>query len=202
MSPNSDISLTLQTSRFVVTFTTRLLILPRTQWHRSLLIYWHVQTCRTLKFFESYRLRKPRKRQTLLLVPSLTLLAWATSRRQMHWLQMLIMQDRKVGCRLLPSKYFRAYWHIRCIANSRHSFNNRYYRSSTGTQAGTWLFNQVKTLAAANPVITVSQFSHSYNQPSIIAKIPGTSSNLSMFDQFLYNVSARTSCCLKALKHH
>lgn len=59
------------------------------------------------------------------------------------------------------------------------AYNNRYYRSSTGTQAGTWLLNQVKSLAAANSLITVSTFTHSYNQPSIIARIPGTSSNLS-----------------------
>lgn len=58
------------------------------------------------------------------------------------------------------------------------SFYNRYYRSSYGTQASTWLFNQVKSTVASNPVITVSQFTHSFSQPSIIARIPGTSSNL------------------------
>ncbi|KAK1965014.1 peptidase family M28 [Colletotrichum eremochloae] len=57
-------------------------------------------------------------------------------------------------------------------------FYNRYYRSTYGTQSATWLFNQVKSVAAANPAITVSQFTHSFNQPSIIAKIPGSSSNL------------------------
>ncbi|KAK2060035.1 peptidase family M28 [Colletotrichum caudatum] len=57
-------------------------------------------------------------------------------------------------------------------------FYNRYYRSTYGTQSATWLFNQVKSVAAANSAITVSQFTHSFNQPSIIAKIPGTSSNL------------------------
>ncbi|OLN88287.1 Leucine aminopeptidase 1-like protein 1 [Colletotrichum chlorophyti] len=57
-------------------------------------------------------------------------------------------------------------------------FYNRYYRSTYGTQAATWLFNTVKSVAAANPAITVTQFAHSFNQPSIIVKIPGTSSNL------------------------
>ncbi|KAF9869711.1 peptidase family M28 [Colletotrichum karsti] len=57
-------------------------------------------------------------------------------------------------------------------------FYNRYYRSTYGTQSATWLFNQVKTIAAANSAITVSQFTHSFSQPSIIAKIPGTSTNL------------------------
>ncbi|KAL8839749.1 MAG: hypothetical protein Q9170_001620 [Blastenia crenularia] len=57
-------------------------------------------------------------------------------------------------------------------------FYNRYYRSSYGTQSSTWLFNQVKSVAASNPAIVVTQFSHSYAQPSIIARIPGTSPNL------------------------
>ncbi|KAL8677946.1 MAG: hypothetical protein Q9186_005669 [Xanthomendoza sp. 1 TL-2023] len=57
-------------------------------------------------------------------------------------------------------------------------FYNRYYKSSYGTQSGTWLFNQVKSISAPNARIVVTQFSHSYAQPSIIARIPGTSSNL------------------------
>ncbi|KAL8720217.1 MAG: hypothetical protein Q9225_002879 [Loekoesia sp. 1 TL-2023] len=46
------------------------------------------------------------------------------------------------------------------------------------TLSDTWLFNQVKSVAAANPAIVVSQFTHSYAQPSVIARIPGSSSNL------------------------
>lgn len=61
---------------------------------------------------------------------------------------------------------------------TRPSFYNRYYRSSYGTQSSTWLFNQVKSIAASNAAITVSQFIHSYAQPSVIARIPGTSPNL------------------------
>jgi hypothetical protein len=57
-------------------------------------------------------------------------------------------------------------------------FYNRYYASTYGTQAGTWLLSQVKSIAAANSAITVSTFTHSFNQPSIIVKIPGTSTNL------------------------
>jgi len=36
----------------------------------------------------------------------------------------------------------------------------------------------VSSVAAANPKITISKFTHSFNQPSIIAKLPGTSSNI------------------------
>ncbi|KAK4445871.1 hypothetical protein QBC34DRAFT_357436 [Podospora aff. communis PSN243] len=58
------------------------------------------------------------------------------------------------------------------------NFYNRYYRGVNGTAAGNWLFNTVSQVAAANPAITVSRFTHSFNQPSIIVKIPGSSPNL------------------------
>ncbi|CAG8950836.1 hypothetical protein HYFRA_00003053 [Hymenoscyphus fraxineus] len=57
-------------------------------------------------------------------------------------------------------------------------FYNRYYRSSYGTQAGTWLLGQLRTIAGTNSAITVTTFAHSFSQPSIIVKVPGTSSNL------------------------
>ncbi|KAL8870118.1 MAG: hypothetical protein Q9174_003762, partial [Haloplaca sp. 1 TL-2023] len=58
------------------------------------------------------------------------------------------------------------------------NFYNRYYSSTYGTQSATWLFNTIKSISAPNPRITVSQFTHSYNQPSIIARIPGSSPSL------------------------
>ncbi|KAK0649192.1 hypothetical protein B0T16DRAFT_428046 [Cercophora newfieldiana] len=58
------------------------------------------------------------------------------------------------------------------------NFHNRYYRGVNGTAAGTWLFNTATSIAAANSAITVSKFTHSFNQPSIIVKIPGTSPSL------------------------
>ncbi|KAH8685371.1 peptidase family M28, partial [Tricladium varicosporioides] len=57
-------------------------------------------------------------------------------------------------------------------------FYNRYYRSTYGTQAGTWLLSQIKSIAAPNSAITVTTFTHSFSQPSIIVRVPGTSSNL------------------------
>ena len=36
----------------------------------------------------------------------------------------------------------------------------------------------MKSTVASNPAIVVTQFTHSFTQPSIIARIPGTSSNL------------------------
>ncbi|KAK3370646.1 hypothetical protein B0H63DRAFT_402722 [Podospora didyma] len=59
------------------------------------------------------------------------------------------------------------------------NFYNRYYKSTYGTQAATWLYSTVQSVASANPAITVSQFTHSaFNQPSIIAKIPGNTTNI------------------------
>ncbi|KFG77937.1 putative leucine aminopeptidase [Metarhizium anisopliae] len=58
-------------------------------------------------------------------------------------------------------------------------FYTRYYRSDTGLQAANWLFNQAKQLAAPNPAITVQRFNHTrFQQPSIIARLPGNSSSL------------------------
>ena len=55
------------------------------------------------------------------------------------------------------------------------AFNNRYYQSSTGAQASTWIYNQLVTIANGKSGITVSQFSHSWTQKSVIAKFNGAS---------------------------
>ncbi|KAK3294949.1 uncharacterized protein B0H64DRAFT_476328 [Chaetomium fimeti] len=57
-------------------------------------------------------------------------------------------------------------------------FYNRYYQSSYGTEAATWLFDTVKSVAAENSAISVTQFAHSFKQPSVIAKVPGTTEDL------------------------
>lgn len=60
-------------------------------------------------------------------------------------------------------------------------FNTRYYRSSTGAQAGEWLFGKVKDVAAANNAsnlsVTVTQFKHDWGQHSVIARIEGMNNN-------------------------
>ncbi|TLD30373.1 hypothetical protein PspLS_02661 [Pyricularia sp. CBS 133598] len=56
------------------------------------------------------------------------------------------------------------------------SFQTRHYRSSTGTQAGTWLQQQLRSIVGSKG--SVSTISHSFNQPSIIVRIPGQTSNL------------------------
>ncbi|KPM38871.1 hypothetical protein AK830_g7701 [Neonectria ditissima] len=81
-------------------------------------------------------------------------------------------------------------------AKSLTDFHNRHYRSTYGTQASTWLFNQVKSVASVNSAIVVTQFSHSFNQPSIIARIPGQSAELVIvgahFDSTAGSTTARS----------
>jgi len=57
------------------------------------------------------------------------------------------------------------------------SFPNRYYTSQTGVEAANWLYNAALTIAANRSDVTVSKFTHTFAQPSIIAKILGTGSN-------------------------
>ncbi|KAH6683558.1 leucyl aminopeptidase [Plectosphaerella plurivora] len=52
---------------------------------------------------------------------------------------------------------------------------NRYYRGSYAATSATHVLNLVRNAASSNPAITVRQFTHSFNQPSVIATIPGTS---------------------------
>ncbi|TDZ22485.1 Leucine aminopeptidase 1 [Colletotrichum orbiculare MAFF 240422] len=72
-------------------------------------------------------------------------------------------------------------------------FHNRHYRSSTGTQASTWLFNQISSIVSSNPAIVVTRFTHSFNQPSIIVKYPGTSSNLVIVGAHLDSTAGSTT---------
>lgn len=57
------------------------------------------------------------------------------------------------------------------------SFHTRYYKSSTGIESATWLYDQiegaVQKSGAAEHGVTVEQFPHSWGQFSIIARIPG-----------------------------
>ncbi|KAH8730766.1 hypothetical protein GQ44DRAFT_606123 [Phaeosphaeriaceae sp. PMI808] len=61
------------------------------------------------------------------------------------------------------------------------AFNNRYYKSSTGKQSSEWLLSKVQSVITASGVsgVTVRAFSHpSWTQNSVIATIPGKSTNI------------------------
>ncbi|KAL0576770.1 hypothetical protein V5O48_005212 [Marasmius crinis-equi] len=61
--------------------------------------------------------------------------------------------------------------------NTLTQFNNRRYDQSTGADASKWIFDKVKSIAGSRSDITVSQFTHSFQQPSVILKIAGTSAS-------------------------
>ncbi|CAE6418029.1 unnamed protein product [Rhizoctonia solani] len=55
------------------------------------------------------------------------------------------------------------------------AFNNRYYKASTGLQASNYIYDTLSGFASGKAGVTVSKFSHSWTQQSIIAKIAGSS---------------------------
>ncbi|KAL0056663.1 hypothetical protein AAF712_016732, partial [Marasmius tenuissimus] len=61
--------------------------------------------------------------------------------------------------------------------NTLTAYNNRRYDQATGAEASKWIADRVKSLAGSRSDITVSQFSHTFQQPSVIAKIAGTSAS-------------------------
>ncbi|KAI8625092.1 Zn-dependent exopeptidase [Xylariaceae sp. FL1651] len=77
--------------------------------------------------------------------------------------------------------------------NSLANFYNRYYKGSYATTSATWMYNTVASVASANPAITAKQFTHSYNQPSVIAAIPGSSSQVVIVSAHYDSIGSTTS---------
>ncbi len=57
------------------------------------------------------------------------------------------------------------------------NYNNRYYTSSNGTESAKWLKNNWASIASERSDITVELYNHSWQQPSVIATITGTSNS-------------------------
>jgi len=62
---------------------------------------------------------------------------------------------------------------VRKTIEQLSSFHNRYYRSETGKDAATYIFNRFKELAKGDPNIEVNFFPNTFLQPSVIARIKG-----------------------------
>ncbi|KAI1265405.1 hypothetical protein F5Y18DRAFT_51647 [Xylariaceae sp. FL1019] len=77
--------------------------------------------------------------------------------------------------------------------NTLANFYNRYYRGSYAATSAAWVFSTVKSVASVNSAITVTQFTHSYSQPSVIAKIPGTSSDIIIVSAHYDSIGSTTS---------
>lgn len=61
---------------------------------------------------------------------------------------------------------------------SMSNFYNRYYNGQYSATSAEWVFTTAKSVASTNAAITVKQFTHSFNQPSVIATIPGNSTEV------------------------
>jgi len=60
------------------------------------------------------------------------------------------------------------------------SFNNRYYTAASGTESSNFILSEIqKTIAESNyqGVVSVSQYTHTWAQKSVIARIEGTNGN-------------------------
>ena len=62
-------------------------------------------------------------------------------------------------------------------ATIRHlsSYHNRYYKSETGVESMEWIKKTWKSLGAGRNDVTVEEFKHSWDQPSIIMTVEGNS---------------------------
>jgi leucyl aminopeptidase len=56
-------------------------------------------------------------------------------------------------------------------------YNNRYYNSSTGVTSSNWLKNHWVSISSNRSDINVELYSHSWQQPSVVATITGTSNS-------------------------
>ncbi|KAB5590819.1 hypothetical protein CTheo_5751 [Ceratobasidium theobromae] len=59
------------------------------------------------------------------------------------------------------------------------AFNNRYYKASTGLSASNYIYTTLSGFANGKSGVTITKFSHSWTQQSIIAKIAGSSTTAS-----------------------
>ncbi|CAJ2510664.1 Uu.00g062890.m01.CDS01 [Anthostomella pinea] len=77
--------------------------------------------------------------------------------------------------------------------NSMADFYNRYYKGSYAATSAAWMYDTVVDVASANSAITVEKFTHSYNQPSVIATIPGASDQVVVVSAHYDSIGSTTS---------
>lgn len=61
--------------------------------------------------------------------------------------------------------------------NTLSNYNNRYYTSSTGVDSANWLKSHWASIGSSRNDIEVELYNHSWQQPSVIATITGTSNS-------------------------
>lgn len=78
-------------------------------------------------------------------------------------------------------------------ANGLANIYNRYYRGSYATTSASYMYDLVTDAASGNSAITVSQYTHSYNQPSVIAALPGSSDSVVIVSAHYDSIGSTTS---------
>jgi leucyl aminopeptidase len=74
------------------------------------------------------------------------------------------------------------------------AYNTRYYNSPMGLQSATWIKNNWATLAQGRSDVTVEFFTHTFQQPSVILTIPGTSQPSEVVVFGAHQDSIRSGC--------
>jgi leucyl aminopeptidase len=82
---------------------------------------------------------------------------------------------------------------LKTWVSSMADIYNRYYKGSYAATSATWMYNTVVSVAKANTAITVKQFTHSYNQPSVIATLKGTSGKVVVISAHYDSIGSTTS---------
>ncbi|KAH8647133.1 hypothetical protein BX600DRAFT_476198 [Xylariales sp. PMI_506] len=82
---------------------------------------------------------------------------------------------------------------------SMTSFYNRYYRGQYSTTSAQWMYNTVVNVSSVSPAVTVHRFTHAYNQPSIIARIPGLAKEVVVVSTHYDTISMRSGSSGPAL---
>lgn len=77
--------------------------------------------------------------------------------------------------------------------NAMADFYNRYYKGSYSATSAQWMYDTVVSVASANTAITVKKVTHSYNQPSVIATIKGTSAEVVVVSAHFDSIGSTTS---------
>jgi leucyl aminopeptidase len=80
--------------------------------------------------------------------------------------------DNPDGVNLLLNQLSSA--NLTSTVNTLSNYNNRYYTSSTGENAANWLKNHWASIGNNRSDMSVELFNHSWQQPSVIATITGT----------------------------
>jgi bacterial leucyl aminopeptidase len=80
--------------------------------------------------------------------------------------------DNPTGVNALLGEFNAA--NLSSTVASLSAFNNRYFASQTGVQAANWIRDHWASISSSRSDISVQLYTHSWNQPSVIATVTGT----------------------------